>query len=47
MTDRVSNLKDMYRKYIKMGHPQAAQRTLDRLRELGVSQEEITALRTE
>lgn len=45
--DRVEGLKQMYRKYKRMGFPKAAQRTLDRLVELGVSNEEITKLRLE
>lgn len=47
MTTRINNLKKQYRKHKLMGHPKAAQRVLDRLVELGVGAEEITALKME
>ena len=42
--ERIENLKKMYRKYMDARNRAAASRTLARLRELGVSQEEITQL---
>ena len=43
----IDELKQMYRKYKKMGHPKAAARTLERLRELDVPDYEILNLRLE
>lgn len=37
---RIENLRDMHRKYIAAGRPGAAQRTLERIKELEVLQKE-------
>ena len=45
--ERIENLKAMYKKYAHRGMPVAANRVLDRLRELGLTEQDILNLRAE